>query len=334
MLRPYFSLPTAPILSHRTYLCLWGHALYHASALDEWDSPLFQTQPAGRQYLKSNLSLHSWKTFFFFPPIPEGFWPSDRCANWPRAALLGCQLVNTNADGEIQKMSSSPLQILSVTFLGDGGPDLSSQLMMVGVSRWMAIFKGYTDLLTCCCVTRVLHTRFDWSLRFSWVNFAFNNPKPLNNVFPSTAAVHGELFGEKTRQKVNKKPHSSISQFTATWYTPIVSAVYPQCPALQPLKHLSTLSNAFLTLELVVCPLWKHILLNILHCHNHEIRFKKKESYLHNGQPCSHFNEVLNIYTNTIPTKVLSHYIDICQHWYYRCFGLMHPPLMVWEKKM
>lgn len=95
----------------------WGHALYHASALVEWDSPLFQTQPAGRQYLKSNLSLHSWKTFFFFS-IPEGFWPSDRCANWPRAALLGCQLVKTNSDGEIQKMSSCPLQILSVTFFG------------------------------------------------------------------------------------------------------------------------------------------------------------------------------------------------------------------------
>lgn len=43
-----------------------------------------------------------------------------------------------------------------------------------------------------------------------------------------------------------------------------------------------------------------------------------------------------SIYTNTIPTKVLSHYIDIGQHWYwyYQCFGLMHPPLMVWEKKM
>lgn len=276
MLLPYFSLPTAPILSHRTYLgslrtCLisrisaWWMRQSSLSDPTSWP-PIFEVQP----------QLTFMKDFFFSPPIPEGFWPSDRCANWPRAALLGCQLVNTNADGEIQKMSSCPLQILSVTFLGDGGPDLSSQLMMVGVSRWMAIFKGYTDILTCCCVTRVLHTRFDWSLRFSWVNFAFNNPKPLNNVFPSTAAVHEELFGEKTRQKV-KKPHSSISQFTATWYTPIVSAVYPQCPALQPLKHLSTLFNAFLTLELVVCPLWKHILLNILHCHNHEIRFKKRK---------------------------------------------------------
>lgn len=43
---------------------------------------------------------------------------------------------------------------------GERGPDLSSQLMMVGVRGQMGIYKGNTDVLTSSSISGVLHTLF------------------------------------------------------------------------------------------------------------------------------------------------------------------------------
>lgn len=163
-------------------------------------------------------------------------------------------------------------------FLGDGGPDLSSQLMMVGVRRWMAIFKGYTDLLTCCCITRVLRTRFDWSFRDSAGSILLSTIQSLwITCSPPPLRCMEDYLGRRRDKKWTRNlTHLEVNS-RQLGIRRLFPVVYPQCPALQPLKHLSTLFNVFLTLELVVCPLWEHILLNILHCHNHEIRFKKRK---------------------------------------------------------